>query len=189
MKKTYILTLLLALVSISGIGQIFEPVQWSFSSKDLGNNEYELIFKAEIDEPWHLYSQKIEMQPPATLFTFEENANVEFMGIVEESESIEIFDPNFEIMTRYFSHEANFTQKIKIAENALVNVKGSIEFMSCDDAQCLPPTDIEFEFKDLGNGTANTTNVQTPDDAIESNNSDPQDNSLWVFFFIALMSG
>jgi len=190
MKKTYILTLLLALISISGIGQIFEPVQWSFSSKDLGNNEYELIFKAEIDEPWHLYSQKIEMQPPATLFTFEENPAVEFIGIVEESESIEIFDPNFEIMIRYFSHEAVFTQKIKIAENALVNVKGSIEFMSCDDAQCLPPTDIEFEFKDLGNGTASdAANVPTADDATETSNSETQDNSLWVFFFIALMSG
>lgn len=194
MKKTFILTLIISLISISGIAQILEPVQWSFSSKDLGNNEYELIFKAEIDEPWHLYSQKIEMQPPATLFSFDENANFERIGIVEESESIEVFDPNFDMMIRYFSHEAVFTQKIKVDDNALVTIKGFIEFMSCDDTKCLPPTEIDFEFKNLGNGSAlekSQTDVDTTVDqtSTEPSETESSNKSLWVFFFIAFGAG
>jgi thiol:disulfide interchange protein len=191
MKKSFLTTMLLSVLTLGAFAQIIEPVHWSFSSKDLGNNEYELIFKAEIDEPWHMYSQKIEMQPPATLFTFEENANYERIGIVEESESIEVFDPNFDMMIRYFSHEGIMTQKIKVKENSTVTIKGTIEFMSCDDTKCLPPTEIDFEFKNLGNGTAveeseTLTNNQS---STEDSSTDSSDQSLWVFFFIAFGAG
>lgn len=194
MKKTFFISLLISLISMSAYSQVEQPVHWSFTSKNLGNNEYELIFTADIDEPWHMYSQKIEMQPPATLFTFAENANVEFIGIVEETESIEVYDPNFEMMIRYFSHQGVFTQKVRIIGNSLTTIKGTIEFMSCDDTKCLPPTEIDFEFKDLGTGTAD--NAKSPETkTVETQNSvgDPDtnssDKSLWVFFFIALMSG
>ncbi len=193
MKKTFLLSLLVSLISISAFSQIIEPVHWNFSSKDLGNNEYELIFKAEIDEPWHMYSQKIEMQPPATLFTFEANDNYERIGIVEESESIEVFDPNFDMMIRYFSHEAILIQKIKVKENTLVTIKGNIEFMSCDDTKCLPPTEIEFEFKDLGNGSAaeqsQAKEVNLAEVKTNTEDSETTENSLWVFFFIAFGAG
>lgn len=190
-KKTFLLSLLVSLVSLSAFAQILEPVTWSFSSKDLGNNEYELIFKAEIDEPWHMYSQKIEMQPPATLFMFEESANYERIGIVEESESIEIFDPNFDMMIRYFSHEGIMTQRVKIKDNTLVTIKGTIEFMSCDDTKCLPPTEIDFEFKNLGNGSAasevSKTDVAVTD--VDQTSTESSNKSLWVFFFIAFGAG
>lgn len=195
MKKTFFISLLVSLISLSAFSQIEEPVHWKFTSNDLGNNEYELVFTADIDEPWHLYSQKIEQQPPATLFTFAENANVEYIGIVEETESIEVFDPNFDLMIRYFSHHAVFTQKVKMADNSLSTIKGTIEFMSCDDTRCLPPTEIDFEFKDLGNGSVNSMANQTNDKVLETGNasdnsaSDGENKSLWVFFFIALMSG
>ncbi len=195
MKKTLFISILISLISMSVFAQIIEPVHWSFTSKDLGNNEYELIFKAEIDEPWHMYSQKIEMQPPATLFMFEENENYERIGIVEESASIEVFDPNFDMMIRYFSHEGIMTQKVKVKANTMVTIKGTIEYMSCDDTKCLPPTEIDFEFKNLGNGSvaekAQTKEVATSEDQTKTENSETEssDKSLWVFFFIAFGAG
>ena len=190
-KKSFLTSMLLSVLTLGAFAQIIEPVHWSFSSKDLGNNEYELIFKAEIDEPWHMYSQKIEMQPPATLFTFEENANYERIGIVEESESIEVFDPNFDMMIRYFSHEGIMTQKIKVKENSMVTIKGTIEFMSCDDTKCLPPTEIDFEFKNLGNGAAeeSSTAEVADTDTQSTDGEESTENSLWVFFFIAFGAG
>ena len=194
MKKTFFISLLISLISLSAISQIVEPVHWSFTSKNLGNNEFELVFTAEIDEPWHMYSQKIEMQPPATLFTFAENADVEFIGIVEETESIEVFDPSFDMMIRYFSQKGIFTQKVKIIGNSLTTVKGSIEFMCCDDTKCLPPTEIDFEFKDLGIGSKNNATAQIaegPEAQVQIGDPGPHstDKSIWIFFFIALMSG
>ena len=32
------------------------PVHWKFEAKKLSDCDYELIFKAKIDEPWHIYS-------------------------------------------------------------------------------------------------------------------------------------
>ena len=31
--------------------------------------------------------------------------------------------------------------------NKAFNIKGSVEFMVCDDERCLPPTEIDLEFK------------------------------------------
>lgn len=145
--KFYAIAALLFL-STTSFTQILEPVKWGFNVKDLGNSMYELVFKASIDDYWHLYSQDIAMQPPATLFTFKNNENVEFMGSVEEkSKAHELFDTNFNIKIKYFEKEAIFIQKIKILTKQKVLLEGNLEFMSCDNKQCLPPTDEEFKFE------------------------------------------
>lgn len=163
------------------MSQILEPVTWNFSQKALGNNEFELVFTAKIDKPWHLYSQKIEMQPPATLFVFENNADFELIGKVIESESIEVFDPNFEIMIRYFSNQAIFTQKVKLLNEKSATIKGYIEFMSCDDARCLPPAEKEFTFV-IGDS-------EIEKNMVEDTSSAKDTGSLWIFFIIALGAG
>ncbi|MBC35464.1 MAG: disulfide bond formation protein DsbD [Bacteroidetes bacterium] len=184
MKKISSLIVVL-LISVASIAQILEPVTWSFSKKDLGNQEYELIFTATIDQQWHLYSQKIEMQPPATLFVFDENPAVELIGIVVETESEEKFDPNFDMMIRYFSDEAIFTQKVKIKKGSSAVIKGYIEFMSCDDMRCLPPSEQEFKFQ-LGEVKKEVA-AEKP---VESKSTDNEsDSSLIAFFFIAFAAG
>lgn len=147
------LILLIAAVLLNTVlfAQILEPVKWSFESKMISDNEAELIFKATIDEHWHLYSQDIPMSPPATTFTFDTVPGYERIGEVTESEYIEEYDPNFEMTLKYFSDEAIFKQKIKLLSKDPVTVTGSLEFMCCDDTKCLPPSDVEFEF------TFNTT--------------------------------
>ena len=44
-----------------------------------------------------------------------------------------------------YKKQATFTQRIKAAEG-LKEVAGYIEFMTCDEEKCLPPTEIEFTF-------------------------------------------
>ncbi len=142
------LILLIAAVLLNTVlfAQILEPVKWSFESKMISDNEAEVIFKATIDEHWHLYSQDIPMSPPATTFTFDTVPGYERIGEVTESEYIEEYDPNFEMTLKYFSDEAIFKQKIKLLSKDPVTVTGSLEFMCCDDTKCLPPNDVEFEF-------------------------------------------
>lgn len=188
MKKIATIFLFISFFTLSSFSQILEPVTWNFTTVDLGNNEYELVFTAEIDDPWHLYSQKIDMQPPATLFVFEENANIELIGDVSETESIEVFDPNFDMMIRYFSHEAVFKQKVKILNGVSTTIKGFVEFMSCDDTKCLPPTELDFEFTNMGVGEA-ATEISTTNDSATEPVSESNNKSLWVFFIIALGAG
>ncbi len=158
----FLLTLIISvLFSSMAWSQIYEPVKWEFSSEESGENEYLLTFKAAIDQHWHLYSQDIPMSPPATTFYFEgDTALYDLIGTATESESIEEYDPNFDMVLKYFADEALFQQKIKLLTDGPVKVSGAINFMSCDDKQCLPPEDAEFEF--VYNGAVSQAAITDP---------------------------
>ena len=74
MKKglfAFLLTFMLGIFTVSA--QVENPAQWSYSQKSLGNNEYELVFKAALEPGWHIYSMYTpEGGPMATTVTFEE---------------------------------------------------------------------------------------------------------------------
>lgn len=127
--------------------QILEPVEWTFSKKDLGKNKKELIFKASLDPGWHLYSQGIPSGGPVpTSFKFKDNPNVKLLGNVEEnSHSIEKYEPVFEMELQYFEEEAVFSQKVKLPGKK-ATLEGSLEYMTCNNKQCLPPTTEAFTF-------------------------------------------
>jgi len=146
MKRSFTTIALFLLITLGLNAQILEPVSWSFSSNKLSDKEYELVFTAEIDLHWHLYSQDIPMSPPATRFTFNKNKDYKLIGdVTEESAVVEEYDPNFEMTLKYFAHEAIFKQKIQLTGKG-TSVSGILEFMSCDDTKCLPPTEVDFDF-------------------------------------------
>ena len=154
------------LVPLTTIGQIYDPVQWSFSSEPLGNNEYKVIFKADIEAGWHVYSQNIaDGGPIPTAFYFAEATDYIREGIVEESPAITLQDPVFDMELRYFEKEAVFTQKVRVLGKEPVSVKGELEFMVCNDGQCLPPTAVEFDIN------LNNTVVASADTASQSGDS------------------
>ncbi|MCK9450553.1 MAG: thioredoxin family protein [Bacteroidales bacterium] len=141
--------------------QILEPVTWEFTTEKLADDRYNLVFTADIEPKWHLYSQNIPMSPPATTFSFNDNAAVEFIGKVTETESVEQYDPNFDMVLRFFSGQAVFKQEVKLLSSENSTVKGVLEFMSCDDMRCLPPSEIDFSFnlKGSASGVPVSTNV------------------------------
>ncbi len=143
--RRYLLSFIIFFTAISGFAQILNPTQWSYSSKNLNNGEVEIIVKAKIEEGWHLYSQFInEGGPIPTSFTFAESGDYELVGKVEErSEIHNAYDSTFDMDISFFEKEAIFVQKIKV-NKANTKVNGSVTFMLCNDAQCLPPDDREF---------------------------------------------
>ena len=59
--------------------QIFDPIKWSFSTKDISESEKELVFTAKIDNGWHLYGLQLpEGGPiaPELNFTFIKGAKL-----------------------------------------------------------------------------------------------------------------
>lgn len=168
---------------------IFEPVKWTFSKNKVSENEYDLFFKAAIDDNWHLYSQDIPMTPPATTFIFDEGEGFELVGPVEEESAMhEEYDPNFEMVLKYFSHEAIFKQRVKVDKGAIVT--GILNYMCCDDTKCLPPEDVEFEFR-LGDvATISASEEAVADDLSYTDDVEKYKKmSLWAFFFAALGGG
>ena len=134
-----------------GIGlQAQGVVRWSFSAKKLSATEAVLCMKANIGGAWHLYSvNQPEGGPMKTSFTFEPSADYVLVGKVTEPKPKSMFDQNFGIEVLYFEKEVVFEQRVKILRKALDDksalvIKGKVEFMACDDSQCLPPEEKEF---------------------------------------------
>ena len=199
--KKHLLALLLFLPSLL-FSQIFNPVEWTFSQEDLGNSEYNLVFEANIEDGWYVYSQFVgDDGPIATAFTFFESENYELVGNTEEGTPIEEFDPNFDMVLKYFKKKAVFSQKVKLTSNSSI-VSGEFVFMVCDEAQCLPPEYVEFSFE-LGSGefssaetetvveeNSSSLNLVNSEDTPSSNNSNEKSKKgMWSIFFIAFFSG
>tara|TARA_R110000868_G_scaffold75201_2_gene217190 strand:+ start:1131 stop:3620 length:2490 start_codon:yes stop_codon:yes gene_type:complete len=128
-----------------------DPIKWTFSSKKIESNVYELLFEAKLDEGWHIYAQELQSDdgPIATSFIFNEAEGSSLVGeVIERGERITAFDPNFEMDLNYFSNQVIFVQKVN-SINELIT--GEFEFMVCNEVMCLPPEIIEFQI-DLSTG-------------------------------------
>lgn len=149
MKKLFLF--LLITLSFSAKAQLLDPVSWSYSSKKLSSTEAELLIKATIDPGWHLYSQFIkEGGPVPTSFKFNPSPDYSLIGKVTESpRAVSAFDKNFSMQIAWHENEVVFAQKIKL-KSPKTTVSGSLEFMVCDDKQCLPPAEVEFKIPVVG---------------------------------------
>ncbi len=146
--------MVLQLTEVS-FAQVLKPVKWSFSTKQLSNEDVQLIFTANIDPTWHLYSQDIpEDGPVPTSFNFEKNPQYKLVGKVKEPKAIEEYDKNFDMVVKYFANKAVFTQDIKVLTDKDFKIEGVLEFMCCDDSRCLPPDEVDFSFPVKGNPDA-----------------------------------
>jgi thiol:disulfide interchange protein DsbD len=185
MKKIHFLVVALILTSLSVSAQILEPVKWSFDNKYVGDNEVELFFKANIDNGWHLYSINIpEGGPIKTSFTFDENAGYELIGGIKQlSTVIKKFDNSFQMELEWFSKEALFSQKVKLKNKAAITIKGSLEFMCCDDETCLPPTEVDFVFEIDSKTEEVSSNITFVDPNSE------EERNYWTIFIIAFLGG
>ncbi len=156
--------------------QIYDPVTWSFEIGAVEANEVDLTIHADIEEGWHLYSQEAGEGPIPTSFNFFENSKMELKGSVKEGKAIEDFDPNFDVVLKFFKTKADFTQRIKLLSKDTTLLKGEFEFMVCNDVMCLPPEWVDLE-------------VVLP--AAEQGNlgSTSKNESMWAIFLIAFLSG
>jgi len=144
MKK---ITLALSLVLFTIMGafaQIEKPVTWSYAAKKVSSTEAVLYIKATIDDKWHIYSQNMQDGGPIkTSFTFSPSKDFSLIGKTIEPKAIKKYESTFKMNVSYFENAVVFQQKIKLNKSA-TSVKGKVEFMVCNDRQCLPPDEVEF---------------------------------------------
>jgi DsbC/DsbD-like thiol-disulfide interchange protein len=145
MKKGTFLFLIVTFLSLSTYSQILKPVTWSYAATKNGNAEATIYLKATIDNGWHLYSQKGSKEggPVKTTFTYEGSKDFKMVGKTIEPKSIVKFEPLFSMDIAYFENSVVFQQKIKMKGTNTI-VKGNVEFMVCNDKQCLPPSQVDF---------------------------------------------
>lgn len=143
-----IILFVLLLTSASGQSQILKPVTWTTGTEKITDSEFDLIITAEIDAGWHLYSQRVpDGGPiPTTISFTEQNDAYQLLGSPVEGEGHEEYDNVFEMDIKYFESKAIFKQRIRVLTDEKIDITGVVEFMVCDDANCLPPTEIDLAF-------------------------------------------
>ncbi|MDA9775221.1 protein-disulfide reductase DsbD family protein [Algibacter sp.] len=206
MKKHLIL--LFALIAFTvGNSQILEPVKWKTSIEKFSDTEYNLVSKATIESGWHLYSQNVpEDGPIPTTFTFDDaNGAFKFIGNTGELEGKTVDDPVFQMRIKFFEKSAIFVQRVELVGD-VTSVKGTVEFMVCDDTRCLPPTEVDLVFNIKGSNKVENTNVideqsidnesvnkmlygMTPKDVTLLSGKIKEKKSLWTIFGLGFLGG
>lgn len=146
MKKVSFILFSLFVVALAS-AQNLNPVSWSFSSKKIGENLYEVQMTATIQDGWHLYSQNQPKDAIAqpTSFVFNKNPLLEFNGDVKEVGKLEKFvDKELEVSANQYSNKVVFVQKVKLKGKAKTNVTGKLTYQTCDDKKCLPPKTVNL---------------------------------------------
>lgn len=174
MMKKFVLGIILSVLSFGFLSAQDNPVHWSFSSKKVSDCEYDLIFKAKIDEPWHLYSlnKAGDEGPNPTVFTFKKSSDYELVGKVKQGKPVKEFDKVFEMDVEFFKHEASFTQRIKLLNDKKVKITGKYEYQACTEEKCIFPPADNFEFELQGAATCNTGNTSAAITHVENTKTD-----------------
>ena len=136
---------LLCIISFNGFAQIEHPISWDITINKIDNSTFDLKYTASVEKKWHLYSFDIaDGGPVPTSFTIKPSEGITLVGSIKtDKKAIEKFDPMFDMTIKYFEDNVTFIQRISIKQ-AVKQIQGSIEFMACNDAKCLPPDQVKF---------------------------------------------
>ncbi|MGK2863837.1 MAG: protein-disulfide reductase DsbD domain-containing protein [Chitinophagaceae bacterium] len=142
MKKTFF-TLIAAVIIQTSFGQILNPVKFSFSKIDKGSNQYEVHIKTSVDPKWHIYS--ISNPEGGAVPTSVSFKNATPIGKSKEIGKLKTtFEKEFNVDQKFYEDQVEFVQLIKLLPGNK-KILGAIEYMACNDRQCLPPKKISFE--------------------------------------------
>ncbi|TKC07683.1 protein-disulfide reductase DsbD domain-containing protein [Pedobacter frigoris] len=156
MRKIQFLLVVILFATVSQ-AQILKPVKWSFSAAAVKGKAgvYKVSMTAVVDKGWHIYAQNTpDGGPSATKVTFTKNPLVLLGGKTTEVGKLhKEHSKEFGVDVLSYSDKVEFVQvvKVKILRKALndknVVLKGTVEFMACDESQCLPPAAVGFEIE------------------------------------------
>ncbi|MDQ2719651.1 MAG: protein-disulfide reductase DsbD N-terminal domain-containing protein [Bacteroidota bacterium] len=144
--KFLMFTLILCLPALTAFAQIKTPVSWSFTAKKIDAKTYEVHLTASIEKDWHIYSQTTpDGGPIPTSITFTKNPLLTLEGDAKEVGKLEKHnEPLFGVDVKQFSNKVDFVQIVKLKAPVKTSVSVAVEFMVCNDKQCLPPTTKKF---------------------------------------------
>jgi hypothetical protein len=145
--KTIILIGLAFLSTGPAIAQSNKQVSWVWSAKKIGDRTYDVHMTATIGGDFHLYAQDAGGDGPiATSFTFSKSPLFILDGAVKENGKLVLkYEDAWKHNVRYYERTVDFVQVVKLKSNVKTSLAGKVEFMVCNDHECLPPADIDIK--------------------------------------------
>lgn len=149
MKKLLCALFLVVCGTVAVSAQPQSPVSWSATAAKATDGNYKITITAVVPAPWHIYSQNTpDGGPVATSITYNKNPLVTIVGKTAEKGDLKTtHDKNFGVDVKYYAGKVQFLQTVKVKNGVKTNLSGSVNFMVCNDSECLPPSSWEFSVK------------------------------------------
>ena len=200
-------------------GGMEKPVSWAFDVEKNSEEEYTLIFRAELKEHWSIYSLFTEENGPIpTTINYDHAEGIEPLGdAVEKGKKKSGPDPMFDgvnVIKFLWSEPYEIRQKIRVSDPTKP-LNGYLDYMSCDDTKCINlQQDFGFDLVQLksveyvpqlsgnnqeeiptGEEELNPVNKHSFDKELETSNCDDtqkpekKTSSWWLIFLLGFGGG
>lgn len=139
MKRLMILLLCLVSVVCCVFAQIMEPVRWTHDINRDGDH-IQISLNASIKQGWHLYGTQLpDGGPQPTRLTLtSEGEPIEVVHLEADPMPKYVYDNMFEMELSYFEKKVMLTAVIPIEQLTGKLVKGELEWIACDNQNCVP---------------------------------------------------
>ncbi|HRH36898.1 MAG TPA: protein-disulfide reductase DsbD family protein, partial [Flavobacteriales bacterium] len=174
-----------------------EPVTWAAKAEKVGGDRWKIRFTATVKDGWAIYSQESFGDGPVpTSITLDTTSAGKLVGRAAEESThrSEAMDEMFGIVVRKYKHDVTFVQEVDAATGT---VAGVINYMSCNDKECIFPEPVAFKLDPatgsvtIGNATAAaggeckykiaTVDLNAP--VVKGTEEKKEKSSLlWIFF-------
>lgn len=138
-------TLMLAVALVATTSLFAQEVLWKSRVEQLDGEHYRVLLEASIPDSFHMYDMgPYQNGPTATTIHFSPSEGVTLVGGVEPlSKPHRYFDEMFGMEIGTYDGKVQFAQNVKLAAPQ-ATLKAEIEWMICDEKNCIPPQDIEL---------------------------------------------
>lgn len=183
-KKALALVAALLIGSVATFAQAPEATaKWSVSSKAVSDNVFELTFKANIEDGWHIYTIDNAYNP--IVIDFADSPEYSLEGTLNQ-----VTQPTELKGEKVFFDSVKLTQLVKLTGSE-ATVTGEVSWSGCNDQFCAAPETWEFSVPLAADASVATNMAANVDDSAATIASDDakDSGSLWALIIEAILWG
>ena len=162
MKRIASLFTLVLCATAVAVAQFQTPVTIKASQNKVSDDVLEVVFRGTVDAGWHVYGTDFaDGGPTRAELTLETQKGVKPDGKLRAVGNVQKkMDEMFGMEVSYMEGTAEFVQRFVITEPEY-EVSGYLTYGACNDENCMPPTNVEFNFKGEGKKVAAVSEPKT----------------------------
>ena len=150
MKKLWLLLVWLSFTAAGQFGgqqNVTNPLKWHTSVEKTGDDTYNLIIEADIDDGWHLYSQFNDPNGSLPIEFEWQNTkdNYKVLGKAKEIDTHQAYNKVFKVTETFFSKHAKLIQPVKVLNKNLKQIKVTLYGQTCKESCIQVKENLNFD--------------------------------------------
>ncbi|MCM1349407.1 MAG: protein-disulfide reductase DsbD N-terminal domain-containing protein [Firmicutes bacterium] len=121
-------------------------IEWRSNVRMITPTEGEVIVKAIVAPGWHLYGTELPNGgPKPTVIDLSASRGVKFTTNLTPGVAPTVKqDKMFNLKLSYWGSDVTFRRRFKVTDAKNARIEGTVTYMGCNDATCLPPATFKI---------------------------------------------